>query len=648
MISMKNSKSLIVILFLLFNLSMLFADTLVVPSITVQTTNTTTASTPIPTNAHSIIITANQIKASGASNLQQVLNGLVGLQVNDLTGDGSQMSVSMRGFGANATQNSLILLNGMPLINPDLGSPDLSQIPVSDIKEIQVFNGSEGVLFGDQAVGGVINIITQAPINNSTYGNLSLGSYNAEIFQAGFNLIGANQLYANMNVRQENTDNYRAHNQTDSEQAYGNIGQQNTNAGWNFYYNLENQLQQLAGALTAAQVAQNRQQAQNNINYSNNRNGIFQFQQYDWFNPNWQERLQLMHNQFNSDGVLFDPYSELEETNWGQISLIGLIHSVMLTNGINIQNQNYHLNATDDLLDDNTTEVSLFSQANLPLTKKLNFIVGARGAEQEGELNNDAILNTDYSAFASTLGLTYQQNANIQLFLRRATSFRFPKADENALTATDDGLKPQTGVSYETGMNMKEGPLYGTLSGFILDLKNELAFNSTPTPLNPFGVNTNLDPTQRIGALFNLNDNLKSTWTIGGQYTHVNATYSSGMFQGNAIPFVASNLGSLYSNYQFWTYWNAFVKVIYVGSQYADGDNANVYPKMPATTVVNFTLRYQQHNVFATFAVNNIFNRLYNAYETINTVSTSPFEQQAYFYPAPGRNFLMTIGFNLT
>lgn len=645
---MKTCYLFFIILIFACAISTATAATLQVPSVAVTASHSQQTSTP--TNAHTIVITAKDIKQSGAVNLAEVLKGLAGIQINDLNGDGSDVSVSMRGFGANAAQNSLILINGMPLNNPDISDPNLNLIPVESIKKIEIFNGSEGVLFGDQAVGGVINIITKTPEKDSLYADATAGSYDTSIYQEGFQAVGKHHLYGSVNVKKYYTHNYRQHNKDSNEQVYGSFGQQQTESGWNFYYDLTHQLLNLAGALTASQVAENPRQAQNQINFNNNNYQTYQFQQYHWLNSAWKEKFQYMHRNLKSSGVLFDPYTENQTENWGQVSLSGLIDQALLTSGFSYANASYSLNSSFPALADKEQQIALFSQVNVPLTQRLNFIVGARGAEQQNQLTSTQNNHSNLTAWVSTLGLNYQWNPWLSVFVRRDGNFRFPKADEESFTASANnigGLKTQKGASYELGVNANKNRWYGTASVFMLNLRNELAFNPTPLPNNPFGVNSNLAPTQRLGGLFNVNYRLTQNWLLGTEYTHVSAKFSQGPFSGNHIPFVATNTSSIYTHYQFFTHWSLFSKLIFIGSRYPDGDDANAFPKMPPVTLVNFALRYQRHYLFAMFRVNNIFNHRYNSFSTVNTVSAIPFQQEQFFYPAPGRNFLVTVGFNL-
>lgn len=628
--------------------SIAWSDTLIIPRVSIAVNDF--GQHALPTIAATKIITANDIKESGARNLEELLKGIVGLQVTDLTGDGSQMSISMRGFGANAAENSLILLNGMPLINPGLENVNFNEIPVDVIQEIQIINGSEGVLYGEQAVGGVINIITKKPTADGIHADASYGSYNTTIYQEGFNLLAPKNISAAMQVKKYDTDNYRDHNQDQSEQVVGNIGQECDQSGWNFNYYVSHQLLDLAGALTAKQVAENRRQAQNQIDFSDNTYQTYQFEQHHWISSTWKETLALMHRQLDSSGVLFSPYKEYQQTNWGQLTLTGLIHTIVLNSGVSFTTEKYNLNSKIESATDNQDQFDSFSQATIPIINKLNFIIGARGSWQHSDLIKNFESTSNHSAFVSTLGVEYEFIPWTTLFIRRADNFRFPKADENSLTSPHrQGLKTQTGTSYELGIHAERNRWYGTGSVFLLNLKDEIAFDPTPLPERPFGVNRNLDPTQRMGGMLDLNYHLTDEWLVGGQATHVLATYTAGPFKGNQIPLVTENTASLYSNYYFLEHWNFYTRLMITGDRYAGNDDANIFKKMPAITpLVDIALRYQGQYLFIVFKINNVFNVLYNSYESINTVSIHPFVRQAYFYPAPGRNFLVTIGFNLS
>ncbi len=108
------------------------------------------------------IIDAKEIATSNALTVAGLLSNLPGVVVKDLTSNSSKTRVDIRGFGEQAILNVLVLINGRRVNEIDLSGVDWTQIPLDQIEKIEVLRGGFGsVLYGDNAVGGVINIITK-------------------------------------------------------------------------------------------------------------------------------------------------------------------------------------------------------------------------------------------------------------------------------------------------------------------------------------------------------------------------------------------------------------------------------------------------------------------------------------------------------
>ena len=108
------------------------------------------------------VITAEDIAHSPAQTLQEIIAQTPGVQLTSLFGgvNGAKTSVDLRGFGAFATSNTLVLINGRRLNDIDIAGVDFSTIPRDSIERIEITRGNSGaVLYGDNAVGGVINIV---------------------------------------------------------------------------------------------------------------------------------------------------------------------------------------------------------------------------------------------------------------------------------------------------------------------------------------------------------------------------------------------------------------------------------------------------------------------------------------------------------
>ncbi|HEY6382241.1 MAG TPA: TonB-dependent receptor plug domain-containing protein, partial [Pseudolabrys sp.] len=108
------------------------------------------------------IISSQDIERSPAQNLPDILSQQTGIQIQHLLSstNGSRDAVDLRGFGAFAQSNVLILVNGRRFQDFDLQGFDFSSIPLNSIERIEITRGNSGtVLYGDGAIGGVINIV---------------------------------------------------------------------------------------------------------------------------------------------------------------------------------------------------------------------------------------------------------------------------------------------------------------------------------------------------------------------------------------------------------------------------------------------------------------------------------------------------------
>ncbi|MDN3684138.1 TonB-dependent receptor plug domain-containing protein [Vibrio sinaloensis] len=69
------------------------------------------------------------------------------------------------------------MLDGRRLNSQDLVAPNLSFVQLDDVESIEILSGSAGVLYGDQAVGGVINIVTRSSKESRVGVSTSYGSF---------------------------------------------------------------------------------------------------------------------------------------------------------------------------------------------------------------------------------------------------------------------------------------------------------------------------------------------------------------------------------------------------------------------------------------------------------------------------------------
>lgn len=118
------------------------------------------------------VITEEDIRNSGVDHLVDAIRNGGGIQVSDLFGDGTDANIGLRGFSTSAGQNTLIMIDGRRLNNTDNGLPDLNSLSINDIERVELVKSSMSTLYGDKAVGGIINVITKS-LTNSVFRRIS-------------------------------------------------------------------------------------------------------------------------------------------------------------------------------------------------------------------------------------------------------------------------------------------------------------------------------------------------------------------------------------------------------------------------------------------------------------------------------------------
>jgi outer membrane receptor for ferrienterochelin and colicins len=128
------------------------------------------SSLPLPVT----LISKKKITQSGTIRLNEILNEQTGIiTVADESGF---EGVQIQGISSDYI---LILIDGVPLVGRSAGNFDLSRLTVGNIKQVEVVKGPSSSLYGSEALGGVINIITEKPRSSNLKGNASyrIGSF---------------------------------------------------------------------------------------------------------------------------------------------------------------------------------------------------------------------------------------------------------------------------------------------------------------------------------------------------------------------------------------------------------------------------------------------------------------------------------------
>jgi vitamin B12 transporter len=136
------------------------------------------------TIADTTVLNEQEIRNSGAPDVETLLRSLAGVEVVQSGGLGAQSSIGMR--GTSSTQ-VLVLIDGVRIDSATTGTTALEHIMLDSIERIEVVRGNFSSLYGSEAIGGVIQLFTKhgsgTPAFNASAG---VGSYGMQRMAAGF------------------------------------------------------------------------------------------------------------------------------------------------------------------------------------------------------------------------------------------------------------------------------------------------------------------------------------------------------------------------------------------------------------------------------------------------------------------------------
>jgi len=133
------------------------------------------AQSPLDSPNSTTIITRQDIRLSGITRIPELLRRVPGMDVMQITGGDS--NVSMRGFNSRLANKLLVLINGRPAYNDILGATfwETLSIDVDQIERIEIVRGPGSALYGANAFAGIVNIITIAPGEGRTGFRMGVG-----------------------------------------------------------------------------------------------------------------------------------------------------------------------------------------------------------------------------------------------------------------------------------------------------------------------------------------------------------------------------------------------------------------------------------------------------------------------------------------
>ncbi|QWD85713.1 TonB-dependent receptor [Polynucleobacter asymbioticus] len=617
----------------------------------------------VPANVK--VITRDEIANSSSNNIPEVLSQIGGLNVKNSSGNPLNLdaSVDMGGYGATANSNTLVLVDGQRLNPIDSGTINWGSIPIDSIERIEVLQGGASVQYGNGAVGGVINIITNGGVKNLNQASITYGSYNTVIGNAILR-NKVNDTTIQLTANSSNTDGWR---QNSAANTYSFDGKVTQSLGGidqvyaDIFFNHSNS--QTPGAVLGQAGRGNSQSARatfigSSITTDNsgiragfikaideqltfdidgtysNKNTSSNIPAYPYYvlYPNWQLAVApKIKANFGDWGTTVLGYDFNQAS---QSSSSGLAFSnVSLQQNVSIQNQSMYL----------------VSRIPLKVIDGLELSGGFRHQAQNASANDlssgsTVSANQKYSANAGDAAFNYNYQAGQKIFIKWDQSYRFPNTDEfwgfdpSTYQPIFNGiLKPQISQTYSAGGDWNLRHTHLSALVFQSITQNEIRYDpSSGSNINTAG-NIN-----RTGFLFDSSSNITKNLTLAGGGKIQRSTYTTGSIAGAGVGLAPDILLNARAQYMISSSWSAGAVVNYVGNQNYDADPTitNSLAKIPSYVAADVYASYRVKSWDAKFMIKNIGG---NSYATTGGYNSS---SGYYYYPTTPTTYFVTAKYN--
>jgi iron complex outermembrane recepter protein len=615
------------------------------------------------------VITKEEIRDSGAVSLTEAI-GKLG-NINTFSAAGGQLgiltTIDLRGFGASARDNTLILVDGLRVSPVDSGSIRWETIPLGIVERIEILHGGGSVQYGDKAVGGVINIITRRMGRPTALAEISVGSFGSKLARGSVVTSSDTSSSLSFDVDAARTDGWRQNSQASQGALRARYDYQRKVGEELFFEALyAGQSYGMPGGVIGEVNAGDRRAAKwNNVRdktVTNSSRGVMGLSKD--IDSGVQLRAEISYG--DSKQTVYTPFLSAKKSIYSKRSLD---FTPRLKRSWNDRNesvvgydyQQASASGTPDTTDRQTaklTNQAVYGMHRYDISKDLELMLGLRRQVQKAEARDLFGLTSDISAerqqraSASDLALSqiFGEGSLNRIYVRINRSYRFPNTDEfwgfnprNNFAREFNGiLKPQFSKTYEVGGSWEasratkfEGSVYRMITS------DEIRYDLDS------GINFNAPEISRKGLAVGVTHRLSPRVLAHGAFALQKAEYNAQPFEGKEVPLVPRAMASAQLSYRYSGRTSVNASGRFVSSQYYMDDNQNERRKMPDYLVFDVGLRHELGQFMFDFSVRNFFDEKYATFGGYNTFITLPGGSTSdyYYYPGDPRSFWLTVSY---
>jgi iron complex outermembrane receptor protein len=649
--------------------------------------------------ASATVITADEIRASAARTLPELLEQQVGVTMKDFYGNnGALTSVDLRGFGVTGPQNTLILLDGRRITDIDLTSVQWAAVPLAGIERIEILRGTGAVLYGDGASVGVINIVTRSPLRQGSAFEASgrVGSFHTVEGQlygsmtsasGGFGINASTYTYA--------SNGYRANNRNEQQNNTANLRWAFGDTTLDLRAATDAQELRLPGArrvqpsIGLDEYATDPRGAQTPLDYASRdgkRLGLALGQRFGDadFSLGFDWRRKDQRSYFDQGGFPINRADALEVTTLTpRLRLPFRTGEVghRLTLGADFNAWRYDSRRSN--LPENVAQPinrvrvaedtsAFYLQDLVDLSRATQLSLGWR-SERVRYSGTDTLdptapgffFNTAAAPAAQTqrqsaweVGLRHALSAAWSAFGRVGRSYRFVNVDEiyendAFFNAQFQILRPQHALTHEAGAEWRGARQSLRATFFRTDVTDEIHLDPFTTGVG----NTNLPPSRRQGLELEARWRALEALRLRAGYAYTDARFREGVLAGSPfaigtnlnvagkqVPLVPRHKLNAGFDWDLGARTQLSGALTAVSSQFMDNDEPNTLGvRIPAYATVDLKLRRSFDWGSLALTVNNLFDDRYYNYAV-----RSAFTPDRYaVYPLPGRTVALSAEFRM-
>ncbi|RCW61118.1 TonB-dependent siderophore receptor [Halanaerobium sp. ST460_2HS_T2] len=551
------------------------------------------------------VIDQEEIEASNARNLADLLQDAGGVYIKNFSGLTGKKDVIIRG----ARQDQILyLLDGQPLNSPQDGVIRLEDIPISIIKRIEISKSASSSIYGANAMGGVINIVTQAADkDNETEVNFGFGSYNTQnyILTTNYNFDNSSVFISydklSSDDHRDDPDQKSALDRDDIFIKYKYNLSKRSNLNFTYRYN----------------------------NTESNYPGSDANDDYGFRDDQDKNiRISLDQNLKNRDRTLlvYNNEREMYDKTRYPASMFGpagynITDVDILKRGLNYKETNYNFDnhtinygfeiieneVEDNELSTNNTHENLNKALYIQDKFRLNnniFVYGARYDDHD-----------EYGANLSPkFGYIYELTDNWNFNFNYGEAYRAPTFLDLYGFGGNENLKAESGKTFDLGFKYLDSICRREITFFQRNFEQLITYNSNTSMME------NIDEADIKGIELLTSRSFDDNWTIDFAYTYLEARDDSVDGQSLNMPYnqLALNVKYDKENYNF-----------VLDNSYVDETNSYGGGKVDSYFISDLKLVTDlSESKELAFEINNLFDK---DYEVVDG------------YPMPGRNFMVNL-----